>query len=234
MFQKLGVESFSGKLVIVTLYLWIPVSWSGLVVRRGCRRNSLSMWEATLTANPTSFAANNNLQLFCDGEGRIQQALELLRKASKLAPNSTSHILTWVKCVDLRATDAEQKNVCQDDINPISTPPSCSRKYCCESAGQKDEAIEFLKNPMKRNPRSGNFTANSACSTIFKVGRELPEELRVGRKLDPFSTRVHSERRDSSVKTSRQGDPSSETALSLAPHVALTRMILLGVLCTKR
>ena len=86
LFHKLGADSTSGKLLMVALYLWVAVLGVASVHQTWLWRDPLSMWEATLKANPNSFAANNNLGLFLRMRGEYDRALTLFKRASELAP----------------------------------------------------------------------------------------------------------------------------------------------------
>ena len=189
LFQKLGVESSSGKLVMVTLYLWIAVLGVASVRQTWLWRGPLSMWEATLTANPTSFAANNNLGLLLMARGDYDRALELFRKASKLAPGLDVPYFNMGEVRRLTGDSAEAKKMYAKTIwiNPGHINARVMLSEMLWKQEQKDEAIEFLKKSMKRNPRSGKLHSELGLFYYFQGKEEdALKEFTSAIELDPF------------------------------------------------
>ena len=224
LFQKLGVESSSGKLVMVTLYLWIAVLGVASVRQTWLWRDPLSMWEATLTANPTSFAANNNLGLLLMARGEYDRALELFRKASKLAPGLDVPYFNMGEVRRLTGDSAEAKKMYAKTIwiNPGHIDARVMLSEMLWKQGQKDEAIEFLKKSMKRNPRSGKLHSELGLFYYFQGKEEdALKEFTSAIELDPFLPVPYIQK--GVILLSRrlpdEAIPLLETALSLAPHV---------------
>ena len=179
----------SGKLVMVGLYLWVAVLGVASVRQTWLWRDPLSMWEATLKANPTSFAANNNLGLFLMMRGEYDRALTLFKRASELSPSWTSHISTRGRCIGLVVTTRRRRKCTprqSGSIRGTSTPALYLAEILWKE-GKEDEAIEYLKKSITRNPRSGKLHSELGLF-YYSQGKEEDslKEFTRAIELDPF------------------------------------------------
>jgi protein O-mannosyl-transferase len=159
LFHKLGADSTSGKLLMVALYLWVAALGVASVRQTWLWRDPLSMWEATLKANPTSFAANNNLGMFLLKRGDYDMAFTLFKKASELAPGLDVPYFNRGEVCRYLGDNAEAKKMYEKviSINPGNIGAHVSLAGILWKEGKEDEAIESLKKSITRNQRSGKL-----------------------------------------------------------------------------
>jgi len=152
-------------------------------------RDPLSMWEATLKANPTSFAANNNLGLRFLARGEYDRALTLLKKTSELMPRLDVPYFNQGEVYRGVGDNAQAKKMYNQAIwiNPKFIDPRVMLAEIMWKEGKKDEAIEFLKKSIMRNPRSGKLH-NALGLFYHNQGKEADslKEFTWAIELDPF------------------------------------------------
>jgi protein O-mannosyl-transferase len=189
LFNKFGVDSTSGKLLMVALYVWVAVLGVASVRQTWLWRNPLSMWEATLKANPNSFAANNNLGLLLMTRGDYDRAFTLFKRASELAPGLDVPYFNMGDVSRLTGDTAQAKKMYAKtiQINPGHIEAIVSLAEIVWKEGKRNKAIEFLKKFIKRNPRSG-MLHNELGLFYYEQGAEADalREYSLAIELDPF------------------------------------------------
>jgi tetratricopeptide (TPR) repeat protein len=147
------------------------------------------MWEATLKANPNSFAANNNLGLLLMRRGEYDRALTLFKKASKLVPGLDVPYFNQGEVYRLIGDEAQAKKMYTKAtwINPEYIDPRVMLAEILWKEGKKDEAIEYLKKSIMRNPRSGRLHSELGLFYYYQ-GKEDDslKEFNWAIELDPF------------------------------------------------
>ncbi len=189
LFHKLGVDSTLGKLVMVGLYLWVAVLGVASVRQTWLWRDPLSMWEATLKANPTSFAANNNLGLFFLMRGEYDRARTLFKKASELAPNLDVPYFNQGEVCRLSGDNAQAKKMYAKTIwiNPGHVDARVSLAEILWKEGKEAGAIESLKKSIMRYPRSGKLRSELGLFYYYQGKEEDSlKEFTRAIELDPF------------------------------------------------
>ncbi len=224
LFHKLGDESSSGKLVMIALYIWVAVLGVASVRQTWLWRDPRSVWEATLKANPNSFAANNNLGLLLIGRGEFDRALALFRKASKLAPGLDVPVFNMGEVYRLTGDSEEARKMYAKTvwINPGHIDARLMLAEMLWKEGKQDEAIEFLKKSMRRNPRSGKLHSELGLFYYFQEKEEDSlNEFTLATELDPFLPMPYIQK--GVILLSRgladEAIPLLETAVGLAPQV---------------
>lgn len=158
-FHKLGADSTWGKVLMVALYLWVAVLGVASVHQTWLWRDPISMWEATLKANPTSFAANNNLGLFLRYRGEYDKALPLFKRAAELWPRQELAYWNQGEVYRLTGDNAEARRMYAKVlwINPWHADARVKLAEILWKEGKENEAIEYLKKAITRMPRSGKL-----------------------------------------------------------------------------
>ena len=189
LFHKLSVDSTFGKLVMVGLYLWVAVLGVASVRQTWLWRDPLSMWEATLKANPTSFAANNNLGLLFMRRGEYDRAITLYEKASELSPSLDIPYFNQGEAYRFGGDNAQAKKMYAKTIwiNPGHVDARVNLAEILWKEGKEDEAIEYLKKSITRNPRSGKLHSELGLF-YYNQGKEEDslKEFTWAIELDPF------------------------------------------------
>ncbi len=189
LFDKLGADTSSGKLLMVALYLWVAVLGVASVRQTWLWRDPLSMWEATLKANPNSFAANNNLGLLLMVRGDYDRSFTLFKKASQLAPGLDVPYFNMGEVSRLSGNNAEAKKMYAKTItiNPGHFDAIVALAEILWKEGKQDEAIEFLKKRIPQNPLSGNLHSELGLFYYYQ-GKEEDSlrEFSLAIEMDPF------------------------------------------------
>jgi tetratricopeptide (TPR) repeat protein len=187
-FHKISVECSSGKVLMVALYLWVAMLGVASVSQTLLWRNPLSMWEATLKANPNSFAANNNLGLLMMNRGEYDRAFTLFKRASELAPGLDVPYFNMGEVSRLIGDIAQAKKMYAKtiEINAGHTDAIVIFAEILWKEGKQDQAIEFLKKWIRVNPRSGNLHSELGLF-YYHQGREEDSlrEFTLAIELDP-------------------------------------------------
>lgn len=223
LFQKLGDESSWGKLAMVGLYMWVAVLGVASVHQTLLWRDPLTVWEATLKANPTSFAANNNLGLLLMTRGEYDRAMALFRKASELAPSLDVPYFNMGEVCRRTGDYAEAQKMYAKTIriNPGHIDARLMLAEILWKQGKEDEAIEFLKKSMKPNPHSGKLHSELGLFYYYQDKEEDSlKEFTLAIELDPFLPVPYIQK--GVILLSRglpdEAIPLLKTALSLAPQ----------------
>jgi tetratricopeptide (TPR) repeat protein len=189
LFHRLGTDSISGKSLMVGLYLWVAALGVVSVHQTWLWRDPLSMWEATLKANPDSFAANNNLGFLLMTRGEYDRALTLLKKASELVPSMDVPYFNQGEVYRLTGDNAGAKKMYKKAIwiNPRHVGARVNLAEIMWKEGKEDEAIEYLKKSITRNPRSGKLL-NELGLLYYYQGKEEDslKEFTRAIELDPL------------------------------------------------
>jgi tetratricopeptide (TPR) repeat protein len=188
-FHKLGADSTWGKLLMVGLYLWVAVLGVASVHQTWLWRDPVSMWEATLKANPNSFAANNNLGLFLRMKGEYGRALALFKKAAELAPQMDLAYFNQGEVYRHTGDSAGAREMYEKtiSINPKHDDAWVMLAEILWKEGKEDEAIEFVKKSITPNPRSGKLHSMLGLY-YYRQGKEEDalKEFTRAIELDPF------------------------------------------------
>jgi protein O-mannosyl-transferase len=189
LFHKVSVDSTSGKLLMLALYLWVAVLGVVSVHQTWLWRNPLSMWEAALKATPNSFAANNNLGMYVTKRGEYDRALTLLKKAAELAPNLDIPYFNLGEVYRITGDNAQAQKMYAKafSLNPAHDDSSIILSEILWKEGKGDEAIEFLKKSIMRNPRSGKLHSELGLFYLYQGKEEdALKEFTQAIELDPL------------------------------------------------
>jgi len=189
LFHKFGADSTSGKLIMVALYLWVAVLGVASVHQTWLWRDPLSMWEATLKANPNSFAANNNLGLFLRMRGEYDRALTLFKRATELRPQQDLTYWNQGEVYRLTGDNAGARKMYAKAlwINPRHAEARVMLAEILWKEGKEGEAIEYVKKSITRNPRSGKLLSTLGLF-YYRQGKEEDalKQFNWAIELDPF------------------------------------------------
>jgi tetratricopeptide (TPR) repeat protein len=148
----------------------------------GCFAESTPLYQQILTLQPDNVIAINNLAwILCEEHGKYQQALELVQRGLRIAPNYTDLIDTrGVVYYKLGQYDKAIQDFTRSlELYPDGTPAAAVSYLHLGRAllglGQKDEAIENLKKTLELNNK-----VESLSAADFAEAQRLLEELSRG------------------------------------------------------
>jgi tetratricopeptide (TPR) repeat protein len=150
-----------------------------LMEMTGRYEQSVELYQKIIELEPQNVVAINNLAwIMCERQSQHQQALQLAQKGLQLAPNYADLIdtrgMAYYRLGDFdKAIQDFSKCV---ELYPDSTPQSVASRFHLAKAyigaGQKDKAIQLLKEVLDLVPRLGGLTTEERSEA-----RRLREQL---------------------------------------------------------
>jgi protein O-mannosyl-transferase len=188
LFSRIGTRTVVSNLILGFLVACVAV-WAVLAHRQTrVWQDGASLWSYTLKMNDKAVAAYNNFGRYQMTRGNLAEALELLRKASQLAPNfdapytNMGHVYRAMGD-DEKALEMFNKAI---SINRNAVYPRLIKAGIMKQEGKLDEAIAYLEKCVAKFPRSAEFR-NELGIDYHQAGRddEALKEFDAALKLSP-------------------------------------------------
>lgn len=169
----------------------LAILWAGMTVDRNWDwRNKQSLWEATLRQAPGSFRANANLGQLYFTQGRVEEALELSRKAAELMPDralphSNLGAMYYLLAQQLRRSkryaEAEQlQRQAQEELKRALELDS-ENPFTCSNLGNTYKELALIYEATGRTSLVADARAKAAAfyARALRMHDPRPEKLRV-------------------------------------------------------
>ena len=134
----------------------------------GAYRSAETLWRDTLAKNPQALIAHNNLALICVMDGRVDQAVEFIANAVRIAPNDPEvHINAGFVLTKLGRFDAAILHYrAALKVRPDSLEARNNLGSALASTGRFSEAITELQNAIRLSPGKGNAQGNLGAALL--------------------------------------------------------------------
>jgi len=171
--RKFGFETLPGKIAMVGLYLWVAVLGLASVKQTLLWSDPISVWEATIEVNKTSFAAYNNYGVLCIEKGEYEKAISMFQRSAELAPNLDKPYNNMGWAYRLMGDEESAKKTYEkaSEIDPDAELPGRMLGEILDREGRYEEAIAVFKQALKANPGSGALY-NDLGLSYYRSGRE--------------------------------------------------------------
>lgn len=188
-FDRLGVGSRKGKLLLIALYLWVGLLGIASVRQEWLWRNPVAMWEATLEQNPTSAAAYNNYGFLTMKNGDLEKAETLFKKASEFGPGLDKPYYNLGLIYQARGDLERAKKMFAEAFvrNPDDVHSLLMESKILQAQGKVEEAVEFLEKYAIRFPSSAELHSGLGLAYIQIAAEDKAlEEFSRAIQLNPF------------------------------------------------
>jgi len=171
--RNFGFDSLPGKIAMVGLYSWVAVLGLASVKQTLLWSDPISVWEATLEVNKTSFAAYNNYGVLCIEKGEYEKAISMFQRSAELAPNLDKSYNNMGWAYRLMGDEERAKKMYEKaiEIDPDAELPRRMLGEILDRQGRYEEAIAVFKQALKANPGSGALF-NALGLSYYRSGRE--------------------------------------------------------------
>jgi len=168
-----GFDTLPGKIAMVALYLWVAILGLGSVKQTLLWSDPISVWEATLEVNKTSFAAYNNYGVLCIEKGEYEKAISMFQRSAELAPNLDKPYNNMGWAYRLMGDEQSAKKMYEKaiEIDPAAELPRRMLGETLDREGRYEEATAVYKQALTINPGSGALYNNLGLS-YYRSGRE--------------------------------------------------------------
>lgn len=137
-------------------------------------KNSETLWRDTLSKNPNSWLALNNLGLLLEREGKIDDAISLFEKSLQLRPdqiegrnNLGSAFLSRGKIEDAMAQYQSAMK-----LNPKIATTHYNVANVLDQQGKTNEAIAEYREALRLNPNYADAHNNLGCMLVLEGKRD--------------------------------------------------------------
>ncbi len=191
LFSRIQTRTVLSNIVLGLLAACIAF-WAVAAYRQtGFWQDGNSLWSYTLKVNDRAVAAYNNYGRYQLMKGKLDEAMELLRKASQLAPNSEApynnmgHVYR-AKGDDEKALEMYDKAI---SLNEKAVHPRLIKAAIMKQRGKLDEAIAYLERCVEKFPQIAEFR-NDLGADYHEAGRDddALKEFAEAVKLSPAFT----------------------------------------------
>jgi tetratricopeptide (TPR) repeat protein len=158
-YNAINYQTTAGKLLAAGVIVWICALGALSAMQTSVWRNPLTMWEATLKANPRGYAALNNYGLALSRRGEYEKAISVLKKAIDVAPKTAMGYdnLASVYVRTRRFAEAAELYKKSIQVNPRGELSHAMLARLKRQEGKIDEAITLLERSVKQLPRSARL-----------------------------------------------------------------------------
>lgn len=188
LFSRIGTRTVLSNLVLGLLVACVGV-WALLSHRQtSVWQDGTSLWSYTLKMNDKAVAAYNNFGRYQMLRGNLDEALELLRKASQLRPNFEAPYTNMAHVYRALGDNEKAQEMCNKaiGINGKAVYPRLIKAGIMKQGGNLHEAIAYLEKCAAKFPDRAEFR-NELGIDYHQAGRddEALKEFDAAIKLSP-------------------------------------------------